>query len=196
MIDWKIWFETGVSHILDIGGYDHMLFVALLCLIFPVNEWKKLLWLITAFTLGHSLTLILSVSGIIRLNQEFTEAAIVLTILITAIFRLATIKNAVNRGNGFYLIICCFGLVHGMGFSYLLKSMLGHNENIVLPLLMFNLGLETGQIIFVALFMIMLLSLSKLAPSQELKIRTVVTIIILLISLALCFIRIHAIFHS
>lgn len=196
MIDWKIWFETGVEHILDIGGYDHMLFLALLCLIFPVNEWKKLLWLITAFTFGHSLTLILCVTNFIRLNQEITELAIVLTIVITSAFRLVTIKNAVNRGNGFYLIICCFGLVHGMGFSYLLKSMLGHNENIVTPLLMFNLGLEAGQVIFVVLFSILLLLLSKLAPPKELKVKTIITLFIFLISLALCFIRIIAIFQS
>lgn len=196
MIDWKIWFMTGIEHILDIGGYDHMLFVALLTFVYPVNEWKKLIGLITAFTVGHSLTLALSVSNIIHLQQEITELLIILTILFTALYQLYNAKNTPKGGNLFYVIICFFGLIHGMGFSYLLKSMLGHNETIVWPLLMFNLGLEVGQLIFVILVFVLMGLITKYLSNYQNQIRISLLSLILITSLYLCYIRVLTLVHS
>lgn len=189
MIDWNIWFTTGIQHILDVYGYDHMLFVALLTLAFPIVEWKKLLGLITAFTIGHSVTLILSTVDVIHVNQAIVEFLIVLTIAGTATLELFYSKNTVNRGKVIYLIIACFGWIHGMGFSFLLKSMLGHEESVFMPLLMFNLGLEAGQIIFVLLMIALVWLISKYAASIEFNIKRAAVAIIFAVSLLLCFER-------
>lgn len=150
MDEFKIWFFTGVEHILDLNGYDHILFVTLLVLTYYFNKWGKLLLLISAFTIGHSISLALSVSNKIYLPQPLTEFFIALSILITAIYHLVNYKKP-DQKNGVFLIfvVVFFGLIHGLGFSYLLRSMLGREESVALPLLWFNLGLEIGQIIIV-----------------------------------------------
>ncbi len=196
MNDWQIWFSTGIEHILDLKGYDHMLFVGLLVFTYPVSEWKKLLGLITAFTLGHSLTLALSVINIIKLPQQYTELLIIFTIIFTAVYLLFTSKNTVKGGSVIYLIICCFGLIHGLGFSYLLKAMLGSNESVFTPLLMFNLGLEVGQIVVVVLMVLVLLLIGKFAKTIEWHFKVVTISVILVVSLLLCYLRILTIIHQ
>ncbi len=161
MNEFWLWFGTGLQHILDWNGYDHILYVISLCVLFSVNEWKKLLILVTAFTLGHSLTLAISVLNIITIKQSYIEVLIPLTIITTCISNLyfrrrikeARRNNEVNyRFN--YVLAMFFGFIHGMGFSYLLKSMLGKEESVLFPLLSFNIGLELGQLIIVALMLI------------------------------------------
>lgn len=196
MIEGKLWFMTGIEHILDFNGYDHMLFVALLTLASPNNQWKKLLGLLTAFTMGHSLTLALSVANIIHVNQAYTEFFIVFTIFITAGIELFFNENTVNRGKIIYLIICCFGLVHGMGFSYLLKSMLGREESVLLPLLMFNLGLEAGQIIFVVLLFGLLLLVAKYFSMVQKHIKAGIVSLIFTVATILCYLRFINIYHQ
>lgn len=196
MIDWKIWVTTGMEHILDFYGYDHMLFMTLLALMYPYNEWKKLLGLITAFTVGHSLTLALSVTNSIKIQPELIELLIVLTIAFTAAFQLFYSKNTPNRGKVIYLIIACFGLIHGIGFSFLLKSMLGHEEAIFIPLLMFNTGLEIGQILFVLFISVLMLIISKYFTSIEKTTRTLVVGVIFAASIFLCFERFLNIINS
>lgn len=152
-----LWFSTGAEHILDWNGYDHILYVMVLCVLFSVKDWKKLLVLITAFTIGHSLTLAISVLNIFTVKQAYVEMLIPLTILSTCVANIYSRKYFVmqQRNNtinyklnyGFALF---FGFIHGMGFSYLLRSMLGKEENLVVPLLSFNLGLEAGQLVIVA----------------------------------------------
>jgi hypothetical protein len=196
MNEWLLWFETGVEHILDVNGYDHMMFVCLLVLAYPVFEWKKLLILVTAFTLGHSLTLALSVIDVIRLPQIYTELFIILTLVLTAVYLLFTSKNPAKRGKAIYLIICFFGLIHGLGFSYLLKNMLDQGESVVMPLLMFNLGLEAGQILIVVLMVLILLLVGHYAKTIETHFKTVLISSILVISLILCYSRILNIIHQ
>jgi hypothetical protein len=196
MNDWQIWVTTGIEHILDLNGYDHMLFVGLLVFTYPVSEWKKLFWLITAFTIGHSLTLALSVTDIIKVPQSYTELLIILTIIFTAVYLLFTSKNTAKGGRVIYLIICCFGLIHGLGFSYLLKAMLGNSESIFTPLLMFNLGLEVGQIIVVLLMVMVLLLIGKYAKTIEWHFKVVTISVILVVSLLLCYLRILNILHQ
>jgi hypothetical protein len=196
MNEWKVWLETGIEHILDLNGYDHMMFICLLTLAFPVKEWKRLLLLITAFTLGHSVTLALSVTDIIKLPQAYTELLIILTIAYTAVYLLFASKNTAKGGSVIYFIICCFGLIHGLGFSYLLKAMLGNNESIFIPLLMFNVGLELGQIVVVLFVVMALLLIGKYAKAIEWHFKVVVISVILVVSLYLCYSRILNILYE
>jgi len=151
MSDFGLFFHTGIEHITDLNGIDHILFVTALCLRYVVSDWKKLLILVTAFTIGHSVTLALSTLHILAFSRDWTEFLIAVTILITAISNLATREYTVSRKMPLlYLLALVFGLIHGLGFSSLLKSMLGKDENIVVELLAFNLGLEVGQLCIVA----------------------------------------------
>ncbi|MES2681598.1 MAG: HupE/UreJ family protein [Bacteroidota bacterium] len=160
-----LWFSTGIEHILDLKGYDHILFVTLLVLTYCFNKWSRLLMLITAFTVGHSVSLALSVINDLRLHQPIVEFLIALSILLSAIYHLVNYKNPETQKSYFlYFIVCFFGLIHGLGFSLMLKSMLGTGQNVILPLLYFNLGLEVGQLIivlFVVVFSLLLAFIYK-----------------------------------
>lgn len=166
MNDFSIWFTTGMEHIMDWKGYDHMLFLTALCAPYSYREWKKLAVLITAFTLGHSLTLALSVLDIVKIKTSFIEFLIPLTILFTALTNLISLKKSKNRQPlAAYSIAAFFGLIHGLGFSFLLKSLLGREASILFPLLSFNLGIEAGQIIIVSailLFSVLLTQVFRL----------------------------------
>lgn len=155
MNDFSIFFPIGIEHITDLEGIDHILFVAALCLRFLWSDWKKLLILVTAFTIGHSITLVLSTLEFINISSAWTEFLIPVTIFITAINNLS-VKNFKFQYKYpliyFYALI--FGLIHGLGFSTLLKSMLGKDHSIVMQLLAFNLGLEVGQLIIVAIILL------------------------------------------
>lgn len=165
MNEFYLWFSTGFSHILDWEGYDHILYVMLLSVMFTYKEWKKTLILITAFTIGHSLTLAASVLHLLKVNQQLIELLIPLTIIVTAIsvfVKRNSFKKVVKLN---YLLALFFGFIHGMGFSYLLKSMLGKEESIVFPLFAFNTGIEIGQLIivcFMLLFSIFLIKFIKI----------------------------------
>lgn len=163
MNEFGLWFVMGMEHILDLSGYDHILFVTLLVFTFPLNEWRKLLLLITAFTLGHSISLALGTTGAITFSQSWIEFLIAASILLSAIYQLYRFKKETVQKNYFiYLIITLFGLVHGLGFSILLSSMLSHEQNLLLPLFSFNLGLELGQIIIVSVVLVFSLLLASL----------------------------------
>ena len=152
MSQFSVYLELGIQHILDLRGFDHILFIVALCILFTWREWKKVLTLITAFTIGHSVTLALSALDIVQVNAALIEFLIPLTILITAL------TNIFRRSGGFgtskiqlnYFYAAFFGLIHGLGFSNYLKSILGRGSNIVVQLLAFNLGIEVGQVIIVA----------------------------------------------
>ncbi len=151
MNDFYLWFSTGLEHIADWKGYDHILFILALCGVYGVREWKQLLILVTAFTVGHSLTLALSVLDILKVRSALIEFLIPITIVLTCIMNLMDLKKASKRSFRLrYLAALFFGLIHGMGFSFLLKSLLGKEENIVAPLFAFNVGLEAGQLLIVA----------------------------------------------
>lgn len=162
MSDFYLWFSTGLEHIADWKGYDHILFLLALCGVYGLRAWKQLLVLVTAFTVGHSLTLALSVLDMIKVKSAVIEFLIPITIVLTCAMNLADLKKTSNRGFRLrYLAALFFGLIHGMGFSFLLKSLLGTEENIVPPLFAFNIGLEAGQLLIVAVVLL----LSALATS-------------------------------
>jgi hypothetical protein len=156
MQDWWLYFSIGWDHIISTGALDHILFVTALSAIYVSIDWDKVLILVTAFTIGHSLTLALSVFEIIRLNNALVEFLIPVTILITGVFNLfqKDFNPKSLRLNYFFALF--FGLIHGMGFANSIRFMLAKNESIGIPLLSFNIGLEAGQILIV--FIILLLS--------------------------------------
>jgi hypothetical protein len=156
MSEFSLYFGLGKEHILDyINGYDHILFVLALCAVYSVHDWKKILILVTAFTIGHSITLAMATLEIITVKGELIEFFIPLTIFITSAANLFRSEKSINQSNLQinYIFALFFGLIHGLGFSNFLRSLLGKDESIISPLLAFNLGLELGQIIVVALFL-------------------------------------------
>jgi hypothetical protein len=153
----ELYFKLGLQHIADLKGYDHILFILMLCAVYSLNEWKRVLILITAFTIGHSLTLALATMDLIRVNGDLIEFLIPLTIFITAMANVLTKKQQVTSTLHYlkYSAALFFGLIHGLGFSNYLRSLLGTERGLVLPLFSFNLGIEAGQILIVAAIMLL-----------------------------------------
>ena len=142
MGDFGFYFKEGIYHITDWKGYDHILFVMALCLPYLLKDWKQILVMVTAFTIGHSITLALSVFNKILVSSAWIEFLIPVTICITALENLAR-KNTDNVHYRWrYISALLFGLIHGMGFSNYLKSMLGRDGGIVPELFAFNIGLS------------------------------------------------------
>jgi hypothetical protein len=148
----EMYFRLGVDHILDFEGYDHLLFLIALSIVYPIKEWKKLLILITAFTIGHSTTLVMATLDFISVPTTLIEFLIPVTIFITALLNIfQKSEKAVGGAHGFkYAAALFFGLIHGMGFSNYLRSLLGSEDSLIMPLFSFNLGIEAGQILIVA----------------------------------------------
>lgn len=169
MNDFNLFFGFGIDHILNTGALDHLLFIMVLCAVYLVTDWKKLLVLITAFTIGHSLTLALSVYDVVRFNSAWVEFLIPLTIVLTALYNLTLAGKAVPRQKIQinYLLALFFGLVHGMGFANNIRFMLAESQSILLPLLGFNLGLELGQIIVVSILLLLSILAIKLMKLQH-----------------------------
>ena len=169
MNDFNLFFGIGIDHILNTGALDHLLFIMVLCAVYLVTDWKKLLVLITAFTIGHSLTIALSVYDVVRFNSAWVEFLIPLTIVLTALYNLSMSGKAIPRQKIQinYLLALFFGLVHGMGFANNIRFMLAESQSILLPLLGFNLGLELGQIIVVSILLLLSILAIKLMKLQH-----------------------------
>lgn len=156
MSEFSLYFGLGLDHILDVNGYDHILFVIALSALYQIHDWKPVLTMVTAFTIGHSVTLALATLNVLNVNGALVEFLIPVTIVLTAISNLVNKSHDESGGSGkvnaFYAGF--FGLIHGMGFSNYLRSLLGNEESIITPLFAFNVGLEVGQIIIVAIFLL------------------------------------------
>lgn len=152
MGQFELYFQLGVNHILDMSGFDHILFVVVLCSLYPPGHWKKILFLVTAFTIGHSVTLAFATLNLIKINASLVEFLIPLTIALTAISNILRpqIKNGLQLN---CLFAFFFGLIHGLGFSNYLKALLGNEVSILNPLFAFNIGLEVGQLVILASFL-------------------------------------------
>lgn len=192
-----LWFQTGFEHITDLAGYDHMLFLLILCSVYSFRNWDWLI-LITAFTIGHCVTLVLSVLNIIRLPSSLIEFAIPLTILISAIFRWIQVEKNENKSyqkdQKVYAVTLLFGLIHGLGFSNMLRSLLGSQADILQPLLFFNLGLEVGQIAIVLFSLVTITSLNEYAHIPRFYLVRGIAIPVGFVALWLMFERAHAMF--
>ncbi len=168
MSDFQLYLRVGFDHITDPNGYDHILFVMALCAIYQLKDWKKLLILVTAFTVGHSITLALATLKIVRFNTELIEFLIPITILFTCLLNFFR-KTEIKKDDIRYFFAVFFGLIHGLGFSNYLTALLGQAENITLPLFAFNVGLEIGQLAIVAatlLISFVLISLLKVKSRE------------------------------
>lgn len=149
MQDLGFYFELGWQHIIAWNALDHLLFVLALSAIYLIGNWKQVLVLITAFTIGHSLTLALSVYNIVSISDKWVEFLIPCTIIVTAAINLLE-KNYEPRSLRLnYFLALFFGLIHGLGFANYIRFMLAKNGSMGWSLFGFNIGLEAGQIVVV-----------------------------------------------
>jgi hypothetical protein len=158
MSEFWIYFNTGLRHVLDINAYDHVLFLIALTIPYAFKDWKRVLLLVTLFTVGHTMSLLLSVYGFVQIKVNLVEFLIPITILITAIFHLFTAgKNSKKESISFIAIVTLFfGIIHGLGFSNYFNTILpGNSSDKLLPLLEFALGIEAAQIIVVLIVLIL-----------------------------------------
>lgn len=155
--------QLGFQHIADLAAYDHILFIVALCAIYRLTEWKKVAILVTAFTIGHSVTLALAALDVIRFPQAWIEFLIPVTIVATAVYNLVTHRSEAAGGKGVfnrrlqwnYLFALLFGLIHGMGFSNFFRALLlpGEEGQLAAQLFAFNVGVELGQLAIVAVIL-------------------------------------------
>lgn len=156
MTSFWLYFKIGLHHVLDMNAYDHILFFTALMIPYVFKDWKRILILVSLFTIGHTLSLMLSVYNIISVSSSWVEFLIPVTILITAVFHLFTAGKK-NQGETIVSILTLFfGTIHGLGFSNYFKTILpGSASGKLLPLLEFALGIEAAQIIVVIIILIL-----------------------------------------
>lgn len=151
MSDFNFYFGLGWEHIMSWDALDHLLFIAALAAIYLLKDWKQVLILVTAFTIGHSFTLALSVLDVIRFNSKWVEFLIPCTIVITAVSNLFQKKFTTRSIRVNYFLALFFGLIHGMGFANTIRFMLAQDQSMGWGLFGFNVGLEVGQVVVVTL---------------------------------------------
>lgn len=159
MSQFWIYFQIGLKHVLDIHAYDHVLFLIALAIPFAFKDWKRIVLLVSLFTLGHTVALLFSVFGIIAVKVNVVELLIPITILLTALFNLFTAGKSSKKEsiNVVFFITLFFGIIHGLGFSNYFKTILGGTPaSKLLPLTEFALGIEAAQIVVV--FIVLILS--------------------------------------
>lgn len=158
MSEFWLYFNIGLKHVLDIDGYDHVLFLIALTVPYAFKDWKRVLILVTLFTLGHTLALFLSVFEVVIIKASLVEFLIPITILITALFHLFTAGKSGKKESITFVafVTLFFGIIHGLGFSNYFKSILpGENVDKLVPLLEFALGIEVAQIIVVLIVLLL-----------------------------------------
>ena len=203
MNDFIFFFKQGLSHISDLGAYDHILFIVALAAAYHIKNGKKLLFLVTAFTIGHSIALALATLKIIKVNSSLIEFLIPVTIVATCISTIIQqIKSKpspsletkiddysqkerfhVEQNPFNYVIIISFGIIHGLGFSSYLRFILSENESMFTPLLSFNLGLELGQIFILTIALIINFVLLRYFKFSQKYLPIILSILIIIISI-------------
>ncbi|RZL44484.1 MAG: HupE/UreJ family protein [Pedobacter sp.] len=148
------YFKLGWSHIVSLDALDHQLFILALIAVYTTKQFKQILILVTAFTIGHSVTLALSTFDIIRIQSSWVEFLIPCTIFITALFNIIRKEKSNQKIQLNYYLALFFGLIHGMGFANSVRMMLARDQYIGWGLFGFNVGLEIGQIVFVVLILL------------------------------------------
>lgn len=167
-----MYINLGFQHISDLAGYDHILFLLALCAVYSIDQWRRLFILVTAFTVGHSITLALSSFGWVVIPSHIIEFLIPVTILITAIRNVAVptsdqLTDDQTNMTGHYLVALCFGFIHGMGFSNYFRALMMDSSSITIPLLGFNLGIEIGQLLVVSIIVIVASLVVKFAQVKH-----------------------------
>jgi len=150
MEDFILFLKLGLYHVLDWQAYDHILFLIALAVVYALYDWKKVIWLITLFTVGHTLTLALAAYKIVNIDIKIVEFLIPVTIFITALVNIILIKKNQKTHNNINLIFgFFFGLIHGLGFSNYFRMIVDDSEAKLLPLIEFAFGIEIAQVIIV-----------------------------------------------
>lgn len=168
MQDFLFYLNLGWEHIISLDALDHQLFVLALIAVYSFNDLKKILILVTAFTIGHSITLALSTFDIIRINSAWVEFLIPLTIVLTSLNNIFIRNKKKSQNNLNYYLALIFGLIHGMGFANTARVMIAKSQSIAVPLLGFNIGLELGQIAIVfGILMILFVLLKVFKVNQK-----------------------------
>jgi len=167
-----MYINFGFQHISDLAGYDHILFLLALCAVYSIDQWRRLFILVTAFTVGHSITLALSSFGWVVIPSHIIEFLIPVTILITAIRNVAVptsdqLADDQTNMTGHYLVALCFGFIHGMGFSNYFRALMMDSSSITIPLLGFNIGIEIGQLLVVSIIVIVASLVVKFAQVKH-----------------------------
>ena len=171
MHPFQFYLQLGFEHISNLAGYDHILFLIALCAIYRAQQWKKILVLVTAFTIGHSVTLILASMDILTIPSKYIKFLIPVTIFVTAlhnVMRSSVEDHKVKMGRN-YAMALFFGFIHGMDFSNYFKALLMDPKTIFVPLLGFNLGIELGQLLvvfFIVLVAFVFLNILKIKPRE------------------------------
>lgn len=151
--------ELGFYHIVDFKAYDHMLFLLAISAIYTLKEWRQLLVLVTSFTIGHSITMALATFSIIKFDRSLIEFLVPVTILLTCLANFFKLNGAAPKQHPIWsfhnLLALTFGLIHGMGLSGFLKSILRRNEDTWQQLLAFNIGIELGQLLVVSALLLL-----------------------------------------
>ncbi len=157
MSQFWLYFRLGLEHVLDWNAYDHILFLVVLVAAYSFYAWRRVLWLVTIFTIGHTTALFLSVYQIVIVNSTYVEILIPITILLTALYNIFTAKKKENQNNIsiLYFTTAFFGIIHGLGFSTYFKMISSNTDSKFLPLLEFALGIETAQVIVVTVVLIL-----------------------------------------
>lgn len=150
MSDFWLYFNLGLHHVLDWKAYDHILFLIVLCAAYNFSSWKKLLLLVTLFVIGHTLSLMLAVYGVVSVSSGLIEFLIPVTILVTALFNLFTAgkEKKIEKMGIFYIATIFYGLIHGLEFTTF------NSSGNIMPILVSSLGIEAAQIIVVLLILI------------------------------------------
>lgn len=208
MDNFSFFFTQGLSHISDLGAYDHILFIVALAALSSLKNWKTLFFSVTAFTIGHSIALALATFRLVKLNTEVVEFLIPVSIIITCCWNIVQVFQAKKNSSAlsglssnmldttdqnkmFYVehtllhhsIIILFGLIHGLGFSNFLRFILSEDEGIFTPLLAFNIGLEVGQILILAIALIINFVFLRLIKIPYKYWATFVSLLVILISI-------------
>lgn len=151
MHPFEFYLKLGFEHIANLNGYDHILFLIALCAVYQINQWKKILVLVTAFTIGHSITLVLVSLNFFSIPSDIIKLMIPITILITSLQNIIYVKQKEHDSQMVknYFMALFFGLIHGMDFSNYFRALIMSPDEIVVPLLGFNIGIELGQLLIV-----------------------------------------------
>lgn len=183
MQNFIFYLQLGWEHIISWDALDHQLFVLVLVAVYTYVDWRKILILVTAFTLGHSITLAMSIYDVFRIPTDWVEFLIPLTIVLTAVDNILMRNKPQSLMKMNYYLALIFGLIHGMGFANTARMMLAKEQNIFTPLLGFNIGLELGQIVvvlFILIIQFLLLRFFKLKKIHWMLFVSAITLIIAL----------------
>jgi len=169
--------QLGIEHICDVRAYDHMLFLLALVAPYGISDWRVMLKLVTAFTLGHCLSLLIVGMAWLSVPALYVEIAIVISILLTSLINFLVKDRSSLVWRLEYLVIFVFGIIHGAGFSSYLRSMFFDDHGIVLPLLWFNIGIEIGQLLILSVITLLsFLVVDKLGIARLLWTRVISTL--------------------